>query len=622
MYNSAHRSSVEEHIGVACDILFFVAFYLYLWLIVDLRLLYHGGGLIENFPVFYCGRPFLETFLTRPGGLSEYSSAFLSQFFNIGWAGALVVTVQAWLITLFADGIIKSVGCLNLRSLRFVPALALLVLYGQYTYHFPAAMTVLAALMAAYLFLIVARPSWPCVHGLEARATGLLRFAMFLAMLLVVYVLAGGAYLVFAAVCFVYELLFARRWKNAILYGLSAAILPYLLGVLVFGVSILDAYGIGLPFHWETVYYEGRREILAVVYALYLFAPAILTVAGLWRLLASKPRATGGRLWAVAGNVLIFVCAGLVAFFTCDGKKKSMMTIDYLACEGRWDQLLTAAKRDPGQYLVNHVVNRALYHKGLLASDMFCWPQNPQSLLLTAKEALVSDWKRFDIYLDLGQINLAEHSLIQCIDTFGERPLILRRLAIVNMVKGNIGVARVYLGALSRTFFDADWANRYLEKIEIDSNLPGDDLVQHLRSIMVNKDRSFDALNINIITDPLERNKQNQMAFEYLMAHYLLTVQLDEFVRNLGRLNDFGYQQIPRAYEEAILLYMASRNKTVDLGKRQISAETRQRFEVFRQIYFGMYRANKQAAFRDLARQFGETYMFYAGYGISGVKGR
>src|SRR4030042_1895877 len=38
--------------------LFFILFYLYLWLYVDLRLMYHGAGIITNFPVFYKGWTF------------------------------------------------------------------------------------------------------------------------------------------------------------------------------------------------------------------------------------------------------------------------------------------------------------------------------------------------------------------------------------------------------------------------------------------------------------------------------------------------------------------------------------------------------------------------------------
>ena len=81
--------------GLVRSLLFFIGFYLYLWLDVDLRLIYHGAGEIINFPSFFTGWAFFKEFLSRPGGLVEYAGAFLSQLFYIGWAGALIAPWQA-----------------------------------------------------------------------------------------------------------------------------------------------------------------------------------------------------------------------------------------------------------------------------------------------------------------------------------------------------------------------------------------------------------------------------------------------------------------------------------------------------------------------------------------------
>ena len=82
----------------------------------------------------------------------------------------------------------------------------------------------------------------------------------------------------------------------------------------------------------------------------------------------------------------------------------------------------------------------------------------------------------------------------------------------------------------------------------------------------------------------LEHNPRNKMAFEYLMACYLLTGRVDKIVENMDRLRDLGYQRIPTLYEEAILIYYGSREQQVDLAKFNISPETLQRYETFVQI--------------------------------------
>ncbi|HSW02195.1 MAG TPA: hypothetical protein VLI39_18670, partial [Sedimentisphaerales bacterium] len=45
-------------------------------------------------------------------------------------------------------------------------------------------------------------------------------------------------------------------------------------------------------------------------------------------------------------------------------------------------------------------------------------------------------WHAFDTLIDLGLMNQAEKNLTECLETFGEQPLILERLATVNLVKG------------------------------------------------------------------------------------------------------------------------------------------------------------------------------------------
>ncbi len=59
------------------SLIFFVLFYLYLWLGVDLRFMYYGAGVITNFPAFYKGWAFFLTFLSYPGGPLEWVEGFI-----------------------------------------------------------------------------------------------------------------------------------------------------------------------------------------------------------------------------------------------------------------------------------------------------------------------------------------------------------------------------------------------------------------------------------------------------------------------------------------------------------------------------------------------------------------
>jgi len=142
------RKLLSQDIGrTSRSLIFFVPFCLYLWFVVDLRLIYNYTEVITNFPVFYRGWAFFRGFLSHPGGLVEYTGAFFSQLFYIGWAGALVVTIQAWLMSVCFGCILKAVNLSHLSLLRFIPPILLLITYTQYTYHFITTMAFLATLL-------------------------------------------------------------------------------------------------------------------------------------------------------------------------------------------------------------------------------------------------------------------------------------------------------------------------------------------------------------------------------------------------------------------------------------------------------------------------------------------
>ncbi len=282
--------------------------------------------------------------------------------------------------------------------------------------------------------------------------------------------------------------------------------------------------------------------------------------------------------------------------------------------------MLQAARRHSDSFPVIYAVNRALYHTEKLNLDMFSYPQHTDTLFLTTKGSEFDYWKKFDFYIDIGLMNIAQNDLTECFEVFGARPMILRRLALVNMVKGDIDSAGIYLGALRKTLFDADWANKYLDRLNTDPNLASDDRIRHLRSVMLKKDYGFSSFDIeDILSKLLKENRQNRMAFEYLMAWYMMKRQLDKFVLNLDRMNDFDYIRIPRLYEEVVLVQLYRARKPINLFGRRLTSESKQRFELFSQTY-QRYGANRQAAVNELAKDYGDTYMFYYMYDFSGMK--
>jgi len=636
--------------GLLRSFLFFVLFYMYLWLQVDLRLIYHGAGIIMNFPFFYKGWAFFRGFLLYPGGPIEYSAAFLSQLFYYSWLGALVVTAEAWGICACLGYLLKVANWSRFQWVRFIGPLLLLITFARYTYFFPTTLALTTALVFVCLYLRIGFPQGGVPIVLFGIA-GYSRLVVFLALSIILYYVAGGAFLFFAVLCAIFELLLKRRWHVGLLYLLSAVMIPYVVGVLVFSVSIINAFSELLPISWKIMHYETRSKGVAFVYALYLLPVLAVIVSAIGRRITERVRSKMSTnqaeeqpanrsnvsldapsrdeiipntklinlRWFIESAIL-FVVACAVAFYAHDDRKKAQFEVDYYACHRMWPQVLDAAQRATPNHFVVHAVSRALYHMGRLGDEMFCWPQHPHCLFFGADMRYRwTYWQNFDVHIDIGLLNVAENALTECLEGIGDHPLILQRLALINMVKGNIDTARVYLGTLSKTLFHADWARDYLARLQSDPNLSTDGRIQYLRSVSLEKDiPTISIPEENVLTWLLEKNGQNRMAFEYLMALHLLSKHLGKFVSNIDHLKDFSYLELPRYYEEATLVYVAGTGKRVYLRGYRTNPSLRQEFEDFSRILHS-YDGDKQAAYSEVVSKYRDTYFFYYIYAFSGA---
>ncbi|GAG15993.1 unnamed protein product, partial [marine sediment metagenome] len=226
---TAHRRAVGLAILPA---VVFALIYLYVWLRIDPRLVYH-----QQCPIFMIGSVFFERFLDHPGGLVEYLSGLLAQAYTYPWAGALIVTSAAGLICLATRSFIAKMGGTRVQVLYLVPAIPLLVLHNRYDYPLAADVGLLLALLFlnVYIRVFPGRPA--------------LRFIVFAPLSAVLYYVAAGPCLLFMLLCALFELLTRERLYLGLLYLLFVPVAPYVAGRFVFDVDLIGAYAHLLPFH-------------------------------------------------------------------------------------------------------------------------------------------------------------------------------------------------------------------------------------------------------------------------------------------------------------------------------------------------------------------------------------
>lgn len=101
------------------------------------------------------------------------------------------------------------------------------------------------------------------------------------------------------------------------------------------------------------------------------------------------------------------------------------------------------------------------------------------------------------------------------------------------------------------------------------------------------------------------------MAFEYLMAYYLLDGNLEEIYSNVSKFNLFGNSQFPRYIQEA-LIFGAAVNQKLDYNqvKNLINPLIFKRFMEYRQIILN-HNGNNSIAKQYLRGSFSDTYWYY-----------
>jgi hypothetical protein len=426
-------------------------------------------------------------------------------------------------------------------------------------------------------------------------------------------------------------------------------------GVLFFGTPGAEAYGRLLPFAWKGDLLSQRG--MPMQWALFLLLPLTGLALVLWRaaakvflsrsagvipkktiadLPASRPVApqlsaikpsrlespcisphcgqqpvgAAWRLVVETGCLLLAVVIVLWQFH--DKRLKAILAADYHAYHQNWPQVLESAKANPNNPYVLCAVNQALYHTGGFVNALPS-VQSPSDLLLYEQKHR-SHWNKAGLFLDLGCVNLALHHLAEAVEFYGERPVLLRRLAVVNLAIGNGPTARIYLRALSKTPFHSRWAAGLLQRLDADPSMAGDDEIRRLRDVMLKDDRLMPVPMDQLLLQLLARNRENRMAFEYLMSYYLLTKNLKGFVNNLRRMDDFGWRDIPALWQEGIVLAVKQAGLQVELRNRQVSRATDERLDTIVRV-IASRAGNLDLARNTLRKEHERSYIYYYYFG-------
>jgi len=626
------------------NLIFFLLCTAYIWLVIEPHLIYRCfGTILSDAPIFITGWTFLRNSLGLPGGLVMYVSGFLSQGFYYSWLGTVIIILSAlFLCELFRRHLVIA-GYARATVLASFPALLLFLIYSRYKHPLPASLAVSLGLLCSLVFerlplrrLVVRAPVFCLMASLLFWLTG-----------------AGGLS-VFLLTTVIYAIFVHRDWVLSLLALPVSCAIVWALARHVFLIPPQQALFILTPLsHILTTGMKTFSRDLVII--LYSFVPVSVLLLLLSRKLFSrtvqkrrirstrkrKKTHTSSKKMKLAVTILkksavialpiALMAAGL--YFSYEPMSKPIFLAHDYSLNKQWDKLLELGRTLPkgmSNVYFNHDIIRALYHTGRLPYDLFQFPQTPHGIFLTheKKVSYLTQLKLCDTYLELGQVNMAEKLASEILATKNHSGFALEKLAWVNIIKstehpavGQNRTARIYLNALKKDLIYRSTAEDILSALNKSFSQERMAYIDRLRSYMLQEGHpgtGKDSIE-QMLTALLDRNPRNKMAFEYLMAVYLLSGKVDKIAANMKRLDDLGYQNTPTLYEEAVLIHIGSQGQKIDSKKFDIRPQTIQRYNKFVQLRNSMQPFNRREVMRRLIVEFGSSYFFYYTFVSVGV---
>jgi hypothetical protein len=304
--------------------------------------------------------------------------------------------------------------------------------------------------------------------------------------------------------------------------------------------------------------------------------------------------------------------------FTHDTLQKYELKIDHYTQSNQWEKVLENVKKLPNLDIkTTFQTNQALYHLGYLSSDMFMIPQvwGTKGLILTKELGFDYPLLNCQFYYNLGLLNEAIHWGHESLVLKGETGWVLEKLGFLYLITGEKDAANIFISKLNQTLLFKKNAKKLKEILTDEINGSDDPEIVAAHSQVIDPDSDF--VYYSELPDlTLERlltiDPHNKMAFEYLMAYYLLKGNLVQFIKQLIRIKNLGYKEIPNHYQEAILLYLSnSKDKNLPFLKGYtILKSTINKFNQFIQI-MKKFNGNPQMARDQLYENYRNTYWYY-----------
>lgn len=508
------------------------------------------GGLCfqEQYQMFLFDTNYFLERIVLPGGLADYISELLVQFYYMPVLGGAIIALLLMGIQAAVWGLMKQYGARHDFPgylLSFLPSIALWCVMGDQN-------VLLSFVVALFGALVI---GW--IHNRFHNR--LVKVVFELVSTALVYWFLGPVVFLYAA------LMIGDTLKNAKQKGNVFSGIGYSAGILILTIAWILLTTQTLQYPLSRIfaglnYYRYPGAVSPLPFVVMAWAVVIPFLGMIPCRRKSLQKLQQSKVVMALSYILVIVASwfGIKASF--DEMTYDLIDYDFLVRTEQWDKIIEKAEKKPATTPLSvSCVNLALSQKGVLADRLFEFYQNGgEGLFPTFTRDMISPVSTAEIFFRLGMVNDAERYMFEAqeaIPNYRKSARLTRRIIECEIINGNYKVAAKLLRRLQKTLFYSNWANQTMALLGNEKAINRHPIYGKLRKYREKKqdflfsDREMDQmLGLLFLND-----NHNRMAYEYLVCYELLQRDMEKFMQYypLGRF--VGYDHIPRTFQEILI---------------------------------------------------------------------
>ena len=552
----------------------------------------------EQLQLFEVTFSYFFQMISHQGGLAIYLGEFFTQFFRIPFAGAIIITILILLLQRTTARLLVIItGKSTLILFSFLPVIGYWILLLNDFYDLSGLTGLLISLTVACVYLNLTESRSRAISGLF--------------LIPAVYWLTGGAYLVFALIIIVSETIFRLRGeKNRVpesllvlmIYLLLTIFVPIIAREFIITDTILQSY-LSEAYYKIRIFFPLQLILILVSFPLLILIRQFL------------PEHFSGKLLLRINLISVIILIGLSVWgvvYYGDFKAEKVMAYENLVYSEEWVKIIDRAEKEqPSDPVSILAVNLALTESGQLSSKMFDFNQKKNSLFPEYERRGMTPFIANEIFYHLGLINFAQMFALETIESTPDAKYpvrAFRRVAETFIINGQYDNALKYLTPVCHTLFYRRWAKDCMSYLYNEEKINAHPVWGPKRTFSSKYDFYYNSKQIdNALKYLLISNPRNKIAFEYLMAYYLLQKNFDGFIGNIHLVDELNYNVLPLVWQQASV-YILTRLSQVppQLEKLRISNDVVNSIKLYAQLFS----AEKQDTIK-IKKEFGNTYWYY-----------